>query len=244
VPGGSATIGRDAEDDVRRAAIALIAANVVIAAVGMPLGELLHDKPDHFFREQAAGTYWSGLQLLSVALTAARVALAARTAPRGSPIAASAGFFAFAAAGFAFLAVDEVARLHEQLEDVLVAHEGPGPKPPLLDRIDDLIVLGYGVLGAAVLIRARAALVPFGTALPWLAGAGACFLVMVTTDLLTTRDDVMYAIVRGRPWVRPVWHWLPAVEEAAKLLAEACFVAAAGTCLVRARAGAPTSRTG
>jgi hypothetical protein len=202
----------------------------------MPLGNALYGKTDHFFREQAAGTYWSGAQILFVAWTAARVAMAARPAPPGSPIAASVGLFAFAAAGFVFLAIDEVARLHEQIEDLLVRHEGPGPKAPLLDRIDDLIVLGYGLVGGAVLLRARRALAPFRPALPWLVGAGACFLVMVTTDLLTTRDDVMYALAHGRPWVKPVWHWLPAVEETAKLVAEACFVGAAWTCLARARA--------
>jgi hypothetical protein len=211
----------------------------------MPLGNALHGKPDHFFREQAAGTYWSGLQILFVAFTAARVALAARAAPAGSPIAAGASFFTFAAASFAFLAVDELARLHEQLEDLLVAHDGPGPKPPLLDRIDDLIVLGYGLAGAAVLFRVRAALAPYArSALPWLVGAGACFLVMVTTDLLTTRDDLMWTLAHGRKWVRPVWHWLPAVEETAKLVAEACFAGAAWACLARARAGGATSRTG
>jgi len=229
-----AALERPLNGDGRRAAIAVVALNVTIVAIAIPLGDVLYGKPAHFFREQAAGTYWSGAQLLLVAWRAARAAAAARAAPPGSPLARSAGLVALVAAGFVFLAVDEVARLHEKLEDVLVAHDGPGPKPALLDRIDDLIVLGYGLAGAAILFRARAALAPYRAAGPWLVAAGACFAVMVAADLVTTRDDLLHALARGRLWVRPLWHWLPGVEEAAKLLAEAFLVVAAGAAIARA----------
>ena len=93
------------------------------------------------------------------------------------------------ALGFLFLAVDEVAKIHESLDRsfhrILQMQE-----TGLTDRLDDAIVLAYGVMGLGVLYVYREELMPYRPALPLVVGGFALFIFMGLLDAMVNRNDV------------------------------------------------------
>ena len=131
--------------------------------------------------------------------------------------------------GFLFLAVDEVARLHESFDRSV--HRILGMQETgLSDRLDDAIVLGYGVLGAAVLCVYRAELADYREVLPLVTCGAILFLFMQGLDTAGTRDDVFRAIGVPDEGVGILRSWLGGIEEALKLCTEAALLGSVYTC--------------
>ena len=168
---------------------------VLLAAVGLAMRE----SAGAAFQEEQPGTWASaGLMLWSGALAAWAWAIAGPGTRRV--------FWATAALGMAILAIDHLFWIHERLDEAIHHMLGWNERHPVTDHLDDVIVLGYGLIAAAVLWRFRRELLD----LPWfvfpLTAAACLFAAMVVLD------------VTG-------WGGL-ALEEGAKLLAAACIVCA------------------
>lgn len=102
-----------------------------------------------------------------------------------------AGFFwRFVGYAFAFLALDEGLQIHENLDRLLHIILGV-TENAWTDRIDDLIVLGYGLAGMAVLVRYRSEILRVPNTKWYLAFAFFLFLITVTFDILSNRDEYL-----------------------------------------------------
>lgn len=134
------------------------------------------------------------------------------------------------ALGFLFLAVDEVAKVHESLDRF--AHRLlQRPETALTDRLDDAIVLGYGLSGVAVLYAYRSELISYRPVLPLVICGFVLFLFMGLLDALVNRPDVFLFMGMSQEGSASLGKWLGGVEEGLKILAEAAFLGAAYTCL-------------
>ena len=134
------------------------------------------------------------------------------------------------ALGFLFLAVDEVAKVHESL-DRFVHRLLQRPETALSDRLDDAILLGYGLVGVAVLYAYRSELVSYRAVLPLVICGFVLFLFMGLLDALVNRPDVFLFMGISQEGSASLGKWLGGVEEGLKILAEAAFLGAAYTCL-------------
>ena len=134
------------------------------------------------------------------------------------------------ALGFLFLAIDEVAKVHESL-DRFVHRLLQRPETALSDRLDDAILLGYGLVGVAVLYAYRSELISYRAVLPLVICGFVLFLFMGLLDALVNRPDVFLFMGISQEGSASLGKWIGGVEEGLKVLAEAAFLGAAYTCL-------------
>ena len=134
------------------------------------------------------------------------------------------------ALGFLFLAIDEVAKVHESL-DRFVHRLLQRPETALSDRLDDAILLGYGLVGVAVLYAYRSELISYRAVLPLVICGFVLFLFMGLLDALVNRPDVFLFMGISQEGSDSLGKWIGGVEEGLKILAEAAFLGAAYTCL-------------
>lgn len=134
------------------------------------------------------------------------------------------------ALGFLFLAVDEVAKIHESL-DRFVHRLLQRPETALTDRLDDAILLGYGLIGMAVLYVYRSELISYRPILPLVICGFVLFFFMGVLDALVNRPDVFLLMGISQEGSTGLGKWIGGVEEGLKILAEAAFLGAAYTCL-------------
>lgn len=124
--------------------------------------------------------------------------------------------------GFCFLTIDEVAFVHEGLDKL--GHLVLGVKETALtDRVDDVIPLGYALVGVCVMLRFRRELRRFPGLWTWVGLGMALMVASQVLDALTNRKDVLWL------WLEPGaaaywWAKLVALEEGLKVLAEAVFL--------------------
>jgi len=130
------------------------------------LGGARHGDPGVYFDKWEAGTYVSSALLLACGVASG---LLARRLPGPAR-----RFWSMAAAGFAYLAYDEVFKVHERVDRRVHARLGLDPNHPVTDHLDDVIVMLYFVGAIALAWCFRALLLP----LPW-------FVLPFTAALLT-----------------------------------------------------------
>jgi hypothetical protein len=187
-------------------------------AVGLGLGDL-----DNQFRESGIVTYTSAALLALTAAMSLRIGRLRRAGAGWSWRDPRIVWLAIGL-GFVWLALDDLAQIHENLDRLL--HRLAGiEETPLTDRLDDLIILAYGLIGAGVMWACRSELRRFPQMLGWL-GIGAALLVLqVALDmLLNDASWVMSLGISARP---DLAHDLGEIaEESIKLLAEAAFLSA------------------
>ena len=105
------------------------------------------------------------------------------------------------------------------------------PETALSDRLDDAILLGYGLIGVGVLYAYRSELISYRTVLPLVMCGFVLFLFMGLLDALVNRPDVFLFMGISQEGSASLGKWIGGVEEGLKILAEAAFLGAAYTCL-------------
>lgn len=184
----------------------LLIANGLIVAVAVVLGERA-SAPARHFGESGFVTWVSGAQLLSISylnwqLWRSRAGRFVQGSWREASL-----LWALIAAGFLFLAVDELVQIHEQLDQwthALLRIKETG----ITDRLDDLIVAGYAVIGFSVLFVYRRELRLLGGDVSLVILGCVLLLGMIVMDVLFRSG------------------WASAAEEGLKLFSEAAFLAA------------------
>lgn len=139
--------------------------------------------PALYFDEWEAGTYASAALLVACAIASA--AVARRLAGSGP-----ARFWGIVAAGFGWLAYDEVFRVHERLDRWVHRRLGLDPSHPVTDHLDDLVVALYGVAALFLAWRWRRHLVGLPRLVRPLAAAAATGLAMFVVDVV--HDGFMF----------------------------------------------------
>jgi hypothetical protein len=178
--------------------VAAFAVTILAIAFLIWLGIHVWGVPDKYFRERRAGTYYSAVLLLASGAVAA--AIARRTSESSAR-----RFWAVAGVGFAYLALDDMLSLHEELDKALHDLMGWDRRHWLTDHLDDAIIVSYGLIAAAWAYGHRHAFRSLRWARLLLAAAFAGFAGMVVVDAI------------GRT---------PTLEEAMKLLSGTMIVIA------------------
>ena len=172
-------------------------------------------------------TYFSVIQLFILSYLTYRLFKMRRqlfTHPWKSP----AAIWGIASLGFSFLALDDLLMIHEFL-DKSIHRYGQLQETGLSDRIDDIIVGGYGLVAIGLLVLYRHEIKKYRVVLPYVIAGFTLLFLMVGVDILTNRDDILLMLFSPRT-VKNLTGWLFVPEESFKLFSEACLIVAARTC--------------
>lgn len=173
------------------------------------------------FAEGRPGTYLSMALLLATGFVNFRI----RRQRLGSGAPAGATLiWLLIGAGFVFLALDEALQVHEKLDE-LIHSIGGFDETAVTDRIDDVIILAYGLIGLGALVAWRREI----TGIRGLVRFLACGLVLmglqVALDALSNGDDVMLWLGVSEQSAPKVSDAFALAEDAAKIAAEAVLLA-------------------
>lgn len=178
------------------------------------IGYITRNNPTKFYREGAVGTHISILLLALIGFVSFRIFLHRRRY----------AIWLLISLGFVFLAFDEGLLIHERLDEAFHQYFGI-TETRLTDRLDDILIALYGLVGAWVLYLYRKELLRFRALLRFLMVGFACLAASVVLDL-ATNDNVVFLWL-GIPDANIPDYKLPlrALEEVFKLMAEAVFLA-------------------
>ncbi len=134
--------------------------------------------------------------------------------------------WAIMAVGFLYLAADEKFQFHENID--LEIHSVFGiEETPLTDRIDDVVIAVYGLIGCVVMYVYRKEVGARRGAWPYLLAGAVFYVATVTIDLLTNDSSLFPPALDA--WISGLG------EEGFKVLAEGMFLAAAYDCFLTTR---------
>ncbi|AFY57114.1 hypothetical protein Riv7116_4697 [Rivularia sp. PCC 7116] len=198
---------------------------------------LLNVDPKRYFDDKGYVSWFSFLQILLAAYLAWRIYKSRKSNAvinnpnRDSNKNRSYNFWAIVSFGFLFLGLDEILKIHENLDffihDVFQIQETNNT-----DRIDSLIVLFYALCGGGIVYWAKSELRKFKLALPLFSLALFVTFMMIFLDLLTDSRDVIYWIITNENLAYIVHRSLSIVEEICKIIAQGIFIITLHRCLV------------
>ncbi|MEM9245798.1 MAG: hypothetical protein AAGA67_08685 [Cyanobacteria bacterium P01_F01_bin.153] len=216
----------------------IIAFELLVVGLTMARAIMRGKSPMRYFGEAGIISWLSFLQLLVLAALSLWIFLMRK---RGAPVkwTAPQALWQWMAIGFFFLAVDEIAQIHEMLDSSFHSFFQI-QENRLTDSIDDLIVLLYGVAGGYILYLFRQEFKRYRPAFKLVTYAFISAAIMVVFDVFTNIDPesnidafkVFFSDLESR---HALLVWLQATEEVFKILAEGFFIAAFAICLQIAR---------
>lgn len=210
----------------------LVSLDLLAVTLALGTGVVLHEDPSAYTREGGPVTWLSFAHLI---VTGGLAGIVFRLRTHGcAPLRGwrdSRRVWLILAIGFLFLAVDEVARLHEDSFDPLVHRIFGLQETALSSRLDGMILLGYGALGVMTLYVCRPELTAYREVLPLVTCGVILFVFMAGVDMVMERQDVFQALDVGR-W----WRWgnparlMAGMEDALKICAEAMLLGSMYAC--------------
>lgn len=185
----------------------------ILNLVMVVVGYIGHDNPTKHYREGTVGTHISILLLALIALVNFQIFLRQKHV-----------IWLLISLGFTFLAFDEGCLIHEGLDKAFHRYFGIS-QTSLTDRIDDILIGIYGLIGAGFLYRFRAEILRHKDLMRYLI-PGFGFLALSVVFDAVTNDDALFLWI-GIPEANVLDFKLPlrALEEVCKLMAEAVFLA-------------------
>ncbi|WP_299984877.1 hypothetical protein [uncultured Ruegeria sp.] len=191
----------------------IIVTVAVLNLLMVVIGYIGHDNPTKHYREGTVGTHISILLLALIALVNFQIFLRQRHV-----------IWLLISLGFTFLAFDEGYEIHEGLDKAFHRFLGIS-QTSLTDRIDDILIGIYGLIGAGILYRCRAEILRHQVLLQYLF-IGFAFLAASVVFDAVTNDNALFLWI-GIPEAQVLDFKLPlrALEEVCKLMAEAFFLA-------------------
>jgi len=169
----------------------------------------------NMFGERKFATLYSALQLVAIAGIVVQVNW-------NSPLKSPAIIWKIIALGFLFLAVDELFLIHENI-DFLIHRILNMEETGLTDRIDDLIVGLYGLVGLGVLYAFRSEFTPHREAIPYLVIGFVLLFLMVVFDTLTNRNDIL-PLIFDPQLATTLANVIRPLEDSSKIFAESFFL--------------------
>ena len=206
----------------KRITISVFAFELIAIIIAIGIG-LSSGDPFKHFEEFHFITWFSFVQLLFLSVLSCRM-FDIHVSGKTKHVLRSAGFiWAIIAFGFFFLALDEIFLIHEGIDKIVhivfnIEETG------LTDRIDDILVFVYGVIGMSILYLHRSELRKYKAALPFLVYGLLVFLIMVILDVLTNRADILAMVFADNSLVGILRSWLLTVEDSLKIFAEGIFI--------------------
>jgi hypothetical protein len=204
---------------------AVLLLDLLVVAAALALGHRAGDLQRHF-GEHMAVTWLSFFKLLAVGTLSGAIYKARRRETEPGGWKSPALIWLLMAVGFVFLAIDEIALLHEGMDHRINELFGLADGP-FSDRIDDAIVGAYGIAGLAVMFFYRRELGRFAAVSPYLAGGFLLLFLMVAFDTLSHRPDMIEGAA--------LREFFKVAEDVLKLFGESFFLAAFAGCHTIAR---------
>ncbi len=137
--------------------------------------------------------------------------------------------WAIIAIGFIYLAFDELTLIHETLDkfihNLFVVRE-----TALTDRLDDIIVGFYGLVGIGILYYYREALKKYVEVFPYLISGFVFLFVMVGFDIVGNRYDPFLTMTENISLRAMLHTWFSVAEDLFKMLSEGMFLVAFYRC--------------
>jgi Ca2+/Na+ antiporter len=196
----------------------LVLITVTIAAIASG------HQPDLFFAEGSVITIWSSLQMVAICAMCLWLFQLRRSANQFTTRRSSA-LWLLAAIGAGVLSIDEAAGLHESIDHQIHA-VFEITENPWTDRLDDAIVLGYGMVALAVAYVCRTEFRLLRSAKNVFVIAFGLFIVMVAIDLLTNSYSVKPFDQAQLARFDALRAWGVVIEDSFKLTSEGVFIAA------------------
>jgi hypothetical protein len=218
-------------DSSRLALTIALGANALVIAASVLLAVMVGAKPTRFFDEGQPVTLFSAAQvLLAAGLCVIVFRIRWRAAP-DRPARRAAMLWILAASAGAYLAADELLEFHESLDHAihaaLAVHQ-----TVLSDRLDDAVMLLYGLLGLAALYVFRRELAALRPVWPLFKLGVALFFVSVIADALTDSWSVRPVVLQAAQHptghitpLRMLGHAAHVLEDALKLATECVVIA-------------------
>lgn len=127
--------------------------------------------------------------------------------------------------GFLLLTIDERYKIHERIDfkihDFLQIEE-----TGITDRIDDLIVFIYALIGIAILYVYREEIIKYRRAFSCIKYALVMVFVMILIDVISNRSDIIELFTNNPVLLSRIINWLTVIEESLKVFAEGYFIIA------------------
>ena len=203
-----------------------------LLAVGAAVIIYIYTGTNHF-KESGFITILSTFQLLAISRLSYKILQSRNVQPRCSLWRVPSAIWGLMSLGFIFLAADELFRIHENI-DRMIHYIFNLQETGLTDRIDDVLIGLYGLVGIAILFVYRNELKAFKEFLPFFACGFVLLFSMVGLDVLTNRNDILPLLFD--PDQAIVLHvWFSHAEDALKVFAEAFFILAFYAVLQKAK---------
>lgn len=209
----------------------IVAFNLTLIVFSTLLGLVKTGNPSRYFGEGRYTTFISAAQLLAVGvfsyLTFRQRHRQVMAEAPGFPLVRGAHLiWLLMAAGFIFLAADEMFEIHERVDRWIIRGLDL-PKTPLTSRLDDAIMASYALLGMALMWLCRGELIRFQRAMqrPMIAGF-ICLFLGLLCDTAAHDDHFLHWLTGDLPLAKKLNGWFSAFEGAFTLLPEGLFMAA------------------
>ncbi len=137
------------------------------------------------------------------------------------------------ALGFLFLAIDDLFMIHENV-DYLIHYIFNMQETAISDRIDDLLIGLYGLVGIGVFFIYRNELKGYRESFPFFIFGFILLFIMVPMDMLINRNDIL-PLFFDEEFVDFLNVCFTLAEDSLKVFAEAFFILAFYTILQKAR---------
>lgn len=206
---------------------------IIVDVIAISIALITGNAPKHF-AEAGFMTCFSFTQLLIIAAVAREIFIVRKGGAKAKVLKQPYVIWAVVAAAFVFLSIDEIATVHEHI-DVFIHNIFMIRETALTDRIDDILVGGYGLLGLAGFYIYRVELKEYKKAFPLFIAGFIFMFIMVCLDILTNRDDIFRLFISDPSVLYYLDYWLKIAEDIFKIMAEGVFIGAFYYCLEIAR---------
>jgi hypothetical protein len=201
---------------------------VFLILLGGTLGPFITGRGvNHLYKEGRVLTYLSGTLLLATSVTA-WLLYRRRLDPGKSVfegITTKPFIWALMACGFLFLTADELFEIHEAMDSAI--HDLLNMSAtPLTDRLDDLLIGLYGVIGLALLFAYRSEMKQFKAIWRWILVGFVLLVFSVLFDMLCNDKTFFQDMMADKALAKELRRWTAAFEDGCKIQAEAFFLAA------------------
>lgn len=201
---------------------AVLIFDLSIILVGVANSFFDPDNPLESFAEWGFVTLLSGFQLLFIGLISWEIY---RIRRKGKGVWEKSRYiWVILGFGFIYLAFDEVFEFHEGF-DYLIHQQLGIEETGLTDRLDDIIVISYLLVGLHLLNISRDEIKKFRNAFGPMRFAFALVILMSIVDVVSNRRDIISHFIQNEDWSYTIFIGLNIVEEAAKLVASGIIFA-------------------
>lgn len=192
------------------------------------------DDPKKYFKEWHLITWISLIKLLTISYINWNIFATRKGNDASFNLTTNYSIWLIVAFGFLFLGLDEIFLIHENI-DKLIHKLLKMQETSFSDRIDDLIVLIYAILGILILYSYKDELLKFTKAFSYLFIGFLFLFFRIFIDFITNRNDIIPLIINEDKLVKAINHILALSEGTTKLLAETFFITAFYLCLKLSR---------